>query len=275
MTKVGVYVLLRLGLLLFGPKAGPSADFGQMWLFAVGALTVAAGLAGILAVRDLGRLGGYNLVVSAGTLLAAVSFGNAAVTAGALFYLVISTLGAAALFLVAGLIAAERGDDFKEAGRLEDYDPADDGLYTEEDERAVVITAPVGILSGAFLAITLMVAGIPPLPGFLAKIAILVPLMAEPGAWRGQLMVALLVASSLFVLIALVRAGIQIWWVESDRPPPTLRLGELAPLAFLLVAFLSLTVFVQIPLGFVHRAAEQLHAPSNYVRAVLGAETAP
>lgn len=272
MTKVGVYVLLRLGLLLFGPGAGTSAEFGASWLFAVGALTIAAGLVGVLAVRDLGRLGGYNLVISAGTLLAAISFGVPAVTAGAIFYLVVSTLGAATLFLVSGLIAAERGDDFTEAGRLEDYDPADDGLYTEEDERAVVIAAPVGILSGAFLAITLMVAGIPPLPGFLAKVAMLAPLMAELGGGRGVLMVALLIASSLFVLIALVRAGIQIWWVESDRLPPAFRLTEIAPVAVLLTVLLALTVLVQAPLSFVHRAAEELHAPSNYVRMVVGVE---
>jgi multicomponent K+:H+ antiporter subunit D len=274
MTKVGVYVLLRLDLLLFGPQAGASADFGKTWLFAAGAMTVAAGLAGLLAVRDLGRLGGYNLVVSAGTLLAAISFGDVAVTAGAILYLVVSTLGAATLFLVAGLIAAEGGDDFQEAERLEDYDPADDGVYTEEDERAVVIAAPVGILSGAFLLITLMVAGFPPLPGFLAKVAILIPLMAEPDAWRGMLMVVLLVASSLFVLIALVRAGIQIWWVESDRVPPAFRLVEIAPVAVLLVVFLALTVLIAAPMGFVQRAAGELHAPANYVRAVLGGEGA-
>src|SRR3546814_5824487 len=78
MTKVGVYVLLRLGLLLFGPEAGASVDFGRAWLFAIGAVTVAAGMAGLLAVRDLGKLGGYNLVVSAGTLLAAIGLGNVA-----------------------------------------------------------------------------------------------------------------------------------------------------------------------------------------------------
>ncbi|OYW30640.1 MAG: monovalent cation/H+ antiporter subunit D [Caulobacter sp. 12-67-6] len=275
MTKVGVYILLRLSLLLFGPDAGLSAGFGGEWLFAVGALTIGAGSVGVLAVRDLGRLGGYNLVISAGTLLAAISFGSPAITAGALFYMMISTLGAAALYLIAGLIAVERGDEFKGPGRLEDYDPADDGLYTEEDERAVVITAPVGILSAAFLAITLMVAGIPPLPGFFAKVAILIPLMNELGSWEGTLLITLLVAASLVVLIALVRAGIQIWWVEGDRLPPALRLTEIVPVGALLLLFMVLTVVLQVPLGFAHRAAAQLHTPSNYVDTVLGAEAAP
>lgn len=275
MTKVGIYVLLRLSLLLFGPEAGASADFGRDWLFAVGAVTVAAGLMGVLAVRDLGKLAGYNLVVSAGTLLCAISFGQPPVTAGALFYLLVSSLGAAALFLLAGVIGAERGDDYEAAPELEDYDPAGDGLYTEEDERAVVITAPAGILSAAFLAITLMVAGIPPLPGFLAKVAILAPLVPDLETWRGALLAGLLIVSSLLVLIALVRAGIQLWWVEADRAPRVIRVAEIAPIAALLTLFVVLTVAVQPPLGFALRAAEQLHSPSSYVRAVLGVEGRP
>jgi multicomponent K+:H+ antiporter subunit D len=272
MTKVGVYALLRLGMLLFGAEAGASADFGRMWLFAMGCLTMVAGIAGVLAVRDLGRLGGYNLVVSAGTLIAAVAFDHPAVTAGAILYLVVSTLGATTLFLLAGVIAGERGDAFDEVERLEAYDPAGDGLYTEEDERAVLIAAPVGVLSGAFLVVTLMVAGIPPLPGFLAKVAILAPLMGQLGTWPGVVMVVLLIASSLFVLVALMRAGIQIWWVESARVPPVIRLAEIAPMVVLLTLCVALTVFVQTPFGFIKRAADQLHDPSNYVRAVLGEE---
>src|SRR3546814_8407670 len=163
MTGVGVYVLRRLGLLLFGPEAGASVDFGRAWLFAIGAVTVAAGMAGLLAVRDLGKLGGYNLVVSAGTLLAAIGLGNVAVTAGAIFYLAISTLGAASLFLMAGLIVGQGEDSFREAERLEAYDPAEEGVYPQEDERAVVIGAPVGLIRGTFLAINLMVAGVAPL----------------------------------------------------------------------------------------------------------------
>lgn len=274
MTKVGIYVLLRLSALLFGPEAGASADFGRDWLFVMGAATSLTGLVGILAVRDLGKLAGYNLVISAGTLLCAISLGQSAVTAGAIFYLAVSTLGAAALFLLAGVIG-ERGDDYEAAPQLEDYDPAGDGLYTEEDERAVLITAPVGILSAAFLAVTLMAAGIPPFPGFLAKVTILAPLVPELATWKGALLAGLLIISSLVVLIALMRAGIQLWWVEADRAAIPIRLAEIAPIAGLLAVFVVLTIAVQPPLGFAIRAAEQLHDPAQYVRTVLGGEARP
>lgn len=272
MTKVGVYALLRLSMLVFGPAAGASSDFGRELLLGAGLATMLLGMAGLLAARDLGRLGGYNLVVSAGTLLAAVGFGQSGVVAGALFYLVVSTLGAAALFLLAGLIAAERGDAFDETAVLEDYDPEDDGRYTEEDETAVVIAAPVGILSAAFLICTLLVAGLPPLPGFFAKLAMLAPLVRELDTVPAGLMVGLIVASSLCALIALIRAGIQIWWAEPDRISPVIRLSEVAPVMALLGLGLALTLFVEAPFGFVERTARELQDPGAYVGRVLGQE---
>ena len=40
MTKVGVYVILRLWTLLFSPDAGPSAQFGSAWLMGGGMVTL-------------------------------------------------------------------------------------------------------------------------------------------------------------------------------------------------------------------------------------------
>src|SRR3546814_12596012 len=53
MTKVGIYVLLRLGLLLFGDEAGPaSRHFGSDWLLWGGVATIVAGTIGML---EIGR----------------------------------------------------------------------------------------------------------------------------------------------------------------------------------------------------------------------------
>ncbi|MGD9806872.1 MAG: monovalent cation/H+ antiporter subunit D, partial [Hyphomicrobiaceae bacterium] len=107
MTKVGIYVILRLWLLLFGVEAGASAYFGHGWLLVGGIATVVFGSIGLLASQDLARLASYNVLVSSGTLLAVIAIGNAAVTSGALFYLVSSTLAISAFFLLIELI--ERG----------------------------------------------------------------------------------------------------------------------------------------------------------------------
>src|SRR5690606_18516369 len=92
MTKVGIYILLRLSLLFFGVEAGGSSGFGDELLFLAGMLTILFGSIGVLASQALGRLAGYSVLISSGTLLAAVGFSQSGVTAGALFYLVTSTI---------------------------------------------------------------------------------------------------------------------------------------------------------------------------------------
>ena len=67
MTKVGIYAVFGFGILLFGPASGPSAAFGSQSLFFAGVVTLAVGIIGMLAARDLGRLTGYSLLMSSGT----------------------------------------------------------------------------------------------------------------------------------------------------------------------------------------------------------------
>ena len=87
LTKVGAYIVLRLYLLLFGDEAGASAQFGGEWLLLGGFATVAFGAIGSLASQDMARLAGFSVLVSSGTVLAAIGMGQVGVTGGALFYL--------------------------------------------------------------------------------------------------------------------------------------------------------------------------------------------
>src|SRR3546814_10800336 len=154
MTEVSICGVRRMGAVLFGDEAGVWRHFGRDWLLWGGGATIVAGCIGMLGARDLGKLAGYNVLVSSGTLLGAVALHEPAVTAGALAYLVVSTLGIAALFLVAGLIAPEYEQELDEALQLEPYEAPDgegraEGLYAEEDESRVVIPAPeIGRASG-------------------------------------------------------------------------------------------------------------------------------
>ncbi len=109
MSKVGIYVLLRLSPLMFGIGAGSSYGFGNDWLYFGGMVTLAFGLIGVVASQAMGRLASYSILVSSGTLLAAIGSGNTAMTGAALFYMISSTLTIAAFFLLIELI--ERGQD--------------------------------------------------------------------------------------------------------------------------------------------------------------------
>jgi multicomponent K+:H+ antiporter subunit D len=268
MTKVGVYVLLRLSLLLFGSGAGPaSAHFGDTWLLWGGMATVAVGVVGMLGARDLGKLAGYNVLISSGTLLGAIGLQHPAVTAGALAYLVVSTLAIAAFFLLAGMLAPD--DETEATPLLEPYDPAGEALYADEDENRATLPAPVALLGMCFLVCALVLAGLPPLSGFLAKFALLAPMLASGAGGGATALFTLVVVAGFCTVIAMCRTGIQIFWADGDWAFPAIRLGEVVSVLILLGSCLALSVWADAPLRYLATTAEQLHAPAHYIRAVF------
>jgi multicomponent K+:H+ antiporter subunit D len=262
---VGVYAVMRVWLVVFGGSAG--AEF----LTYGGMATLIFGMVGMLSSPELRRVASYSLLVSSGTLLAAVGAGGAGATAAALYYLVASTLGIAALFLLIELLerAREPGADIL-AVTAEAFG-LDEGEEREpEEEVGVVIPATMALLGFSFVCSALLIAGLPPLPGFIAKFALLDALLdaaaAPPAVWT---LLALVLASGLAAVISLGRVGVRLFWAAQERSIPRVRVIEMAPIAGLLVACLALTVAAGPAMRFVQQAAEALHAPAGYIEEVL------
>ncbi len=275
LSKVGVYAVLRVWLLLFGGEAGASAGFGGAVLLAGGLLTIAFGAMAVLAAQNLPRLAGASVLVSSGTLLAAVGADNPAVTGGALFYLASSVLALGALFLLIELI--ERGRDVgadvlavtREAfGTGEEKDD-----MREPEAVGVAIPAIVAILGLAFMACALLLAGLPPLAGFLAKFAMIAPLLGPTGVpvpAASWVLIAALVLSGLATLVAMLRTGIDVFWASPPVAVPRVSLLELAPVGLLLVLCIGLSVAAGPAMDYMLAAAAALHAPGPYLDGVLG-----
>ncbi len=276
MSKVGLYVVLRLWTLLFGDGDSASAQFGSEWLLVGGMATVVFGAIGVLASQDMARLAGFAVLVSSGTIMAAIATGHAGVTGSALFYLVSSTLAIGAFFMLIELI--ERGRDPVSdmlAVTREAYGEDDEDDMMESEEVGIAIPATMAILGVCFLGCALILSGLPPLSGFLAKFAVLSALFeAKPGAVAplvGWALLALLILSGLATLIAITRAGIRTLWTPLERSVPRVRLVEIVPVAVLLLACATLTVQAGPVMRYMQAAAGALHAPHDYVRSVLGA----
>jgi multicomponent K+:H+ antiporter subunit D len=276
MTKVGAYIVLRLWLLLFGDAAGASAHFGGDVLLFGGLATVVFGAIGTLASQDLARLTGYSVLVSSGTVLAAIGMGQAGVTSGALFYLVSSTLALGALFLLVELVerGREPGADVLAVTR-EAY--GEDAL-DDEEEVGLAIPATMGMLGLAFIGCALVIAGLPPLSGFIAKFALLTAALNPVGlgdegvrtaSWA---LLAILILSGLASVIAMTRAGIRAFWASPDRVVPRVRIIEMAPVAILLILCIMQTIQAGPVLRYMRSAAQSLHTPHIYVDELLQAE---
>jgi multicomponent K+:H+ antiporter subunit D len=257
MTKVGVYCIARTTTLLFGVDSGAVAHVANPWLswFALATLTLAA--FGALAAWHLRKLIAYLVLASAGLLLLAVGLGSVKCIAAGLFYLVNSTIVAAALFLLVDSLVAGRG-------------AADDEM----------VAAPLGGAAGygtLFFLLAVAIAGLPPFGGFLGKSMLLAASRPEPlavGVW------SIVLLSSLGIIVALARAGSTVFWKAT--PPNAMQAAaartsaqERGALALLVAAAVAV-VFWAGPLArYVDAAAEQMLERRSYIDAVLGAQPAP
>jgi len=278
LSKVGVYALLRVYLLLFGADVGWTETFGEEWLLFGGIATVSFGTVGVLAARTLSRVAGYCVVISSGTLLATIGAGEGNALAGALFYLVSSTLGLSAFYMLLGLV--EHRDADATMGLV--AEPVFDDEYTgamvvdEDEEVGIVIPATIAILGGGFAFCALLLAGLPPLSGFVAKFAIIHSLINPGGSIDASswVFVGLLIASGLAILIATTRAGIDLLWEPSDQPQPPLRVAEAGPVGLLLLVCLGLMVFAGPVMRYMEWTEQSLRDRQGYINAVLSAERA-
>src|SRR5690606_12269189 len=173
MTKVGIYAMLRIGSLLL-PTGAPAA-FGGEWMFPAGMATLVFGTIGMLSASQADRQAGYCVIMSSGTLFAALGMTGVTLTGPALFYLISSVLALGALYMLLELI--ERTQSFGadvlavslEAFDLEDPEPAD----RSDDVVGVAIPAAMAFLGMAFGFCALLIIGLPPTSAFVGKFALL------------------------------------------------------------------------------------------------------
>jgi len=146
-----------------------------------------------------------------------------------------------------------------------------------------LIPVPVALLGLAFIACAVLVAGLPPLSGFLAKVALLTELSRleglgssntpapTPAVWwlSGALLVSGLVA-----IVSMSRAGIRHFW-SAETPSSRLKFVEGAPVFALLLACTWLTARAEPVMRYTRATAESLHSPIGYIDAVLSAKPVP
>ncbi|RYF01300.1 MAG: monovalent cation/H+ antiporter subunit D [Oxalobacteraceae bacterium] len=272
MTKVGTYAILRLWLLWF--PGGWSYD-ALLW---GGAATILFGAAGMLSTGSAGRMAGYGAIVSSGTLLAVIGYGQASLVTAGLYYLVGSTLAIAAFVLLVELIDRIRTPGAAIlAVTMEAYAVED----KPDEPLGQGVPAALAFLALAFAACTLMIAGLPPLSGFVAKFGMFHALLNPSGgtaaghipatAWA---LMALVLGSGLVAVMAMLRFGVRTFWATKSVPP-RLHRSEVLPVVFLLALSGFMTVEAGPIFGYLGRASEGIHRPADYIERVLGHPAVP
>lgn len=280
MTKVGLYAVLRIGTLIQEYESLGAA------LFYIGILTLVTSTLGVLAAKLLARQVAFTVLMSMGILLASLGLRIEALTAPVLFYLIVSVLTSCTFFMLTGMTERTRATDAPEERRdravetepaWQAYGVKTPSIYELDAEVGVAIPAAMAFLGMMFACCVLLVSGLPPLSGFLAKFQLLATMLnpaqddaVSPQAW---VLGVTIVLSGLVSVIALSRIGMRLFWSGANRTTPRLRVLEAAPVAALVLLCLGLMLAADPVARYLDSTARSLHQPDTYIRAVLSQKT--
>ena len=245
LTKVGVYAMVRTQTLLF-PRT-------EVWTLLAVAAVVAmlVGVLGALAQDDINRLLSFVLVSHIGYMLFGLALFTVGGLTGTVLYTVHHITVQAALFLVAGVTVSMTG--------------------TPALRRMRRMAPPPTTIAVLFLLPALSLAGVPPLSGFVAKLALLRAGAADPAP-----VVPALVAAALLTSLLTLYAMARVWRYAYasgatrtvERPGRGTVLMRTASVGLVLVG-LALVVCAGPLAELSERAAVDLVERDSYRNAVL------
>ena len=185
LTKVGVYAIIRTQTVLF-----PDSPLTDLLLWAA-LLTLVIGILGAVAQTEMKRMLSFTLVSHIGYMVFGVALGTMAGYSGAIFYVVHHITIQTSLFLVLGLVERRAGStSLIKLGGLARIAPL------------------LGLL---FFVAAMNLAGIPPMSGFLGKVA-LTQAGLQVGTPLAYAVVAAGMLTSLLTLYAVAKAWNLAFW---------------------------------------------------------------
>ena len=244
LTKVGIYAITRTYTLFFVHDL----SFTHQLLMVLAILTIVFGCIGALATFNAKQIIIYNIVIAVGVILFGVAQMNETALEGALFYLVHDMIIKAALFMLVGILIYVTGTaNLRKMGGLMKTYPVFGWVY---------LVAAFGL------------AGIPPLSGFVGKL-----LIVRGGFEAGNIwLTIILLASSLIVLLSVVRIFLYAFWGEQGQMV-AINKGSyrnmLWPTVLLVVVSIAYGVGAEWLVPYMDNAAKTLVDPSIYVDAVM------
>jgi multicomponent Na+:H+ antiporter subunit D len=257
LTKVGVYALVRAAVVIL-----PLPDNVFATILVVAGFTMVFGVMGAVSQFEIFRILGFHIVsqigymvLGLGLLLSDDPDVRRLALAATIFYIVHHILVKTNLYLIGGIVRQMRGTaDLARIGGL-------------------AVAAPW--LAILFLVPALSLAGIPPLSGFWAKLA-----MVQAGLAAGQwLAVAAAIGAGVLTLMSMVKIWNEAFWkpspAESEvRVLPRWRMALLTlPVVLLALGTVTIGLAPEPFFAYADRAATQLLEPGDYIDAVLGTST--
>jgi len=247
LTKVGIYALIRVFTLLFLQDIA----YTHTLLLIIAGFTMVTGVFGAAAQMDFRRLLSFHIISQIGYLLMGLGLFSQPALAASVYFMVHVILAKTSLFLVAGIVEKMDGSfNLKELG----------SIYTGRFAVALLFLLPA-----------LSLAGLPPLSGFFAKLA----LVMAGFELKQYIIVAIGLAVSFMTLYSMTKVWNEAFWKEKknqsqDPVHKPVSAWLWAPTTVLVLLSLLAGLLAEPLLDLAGQAAAQLIDPSMYIQAVLG-----
>ncbi|MEM0905930.1 MAG: proton-conducting transporter membrane subunit [Pseudomonadota bacterium] len=246
LTKVGVYSLMRIVVMLFGADGAVYMPL----IVILGVLTAVLGAMGALAQVDLKRLAAFLVVSGIGVMMIGIGLGTQQGLTGAIVYTVHSILVMTGLFLILGMCdRLSQGGSLLQAG----------GLYSAR-----------GFAAALFLVFGFSTAGLPPFSGFWPKFILVEASLAVEGS-IAILGVLGIIISGFITTIVIGRAWALVFLTPQPAGAPAVSAEPVNPAVIILAGFVvGLGLFPAFVVDPAINGAAGLLNPSAYVTEVLG-----
>lgn len=255
LTKVGVYTIIRVFVMMFGSIPNMHDLVMPVLLVSAGA-TMFLGVIGAVSSHTMRRLLSIHVISQVGYMVMGVGLATELALAAAIFHVVHNMIVKSSLFLCCGLMERYGGTD-----RLD----ALGGLARRDVWLAVL-----------FFIAALSLAGLPPLSGFFGKLVLIrESLFFGPYPRMGYVLAGLALATSVLTLLSMLKIWCYGFWSKAPArivtaPQPSGRRSALAMISVLVVIALSIGFGAGAYLKVMQVAAHNVLDPTEYVAAVLG-----
>ncbi len=245
LTKVGIYSMWRVLTMVFPQDLA----YLQPFILTLAALTMITGVLGAVAQTEVRRLLSFHIVSQIGYLLMGFGLLTNAGLAGAAFFMVHVILAKTALFFISGIVHEVQGSyELKRLGGMQKSHPR------------------IALL---FMVAAFSLAGIPPLPGFWAKL-----LLIQAGLETQQYgIVAVALGVSVLTLFSMTKIWHEVFWKAAPDNPIKVEYkltpSLIAPTLLLVLLMVGLSVLVEPMYLSAQTAANGIVEPAPYIQAVL------
>lgn len=248
LTKVGLYVLVRLFTLIFHVEPG----FTTYVLLMMAGLSMVIGVLGAAAHNDYRKVLSFSIVSQIGYMLMGLVIFTPLAIAGSIYFIIHNMLVKTNLFMIGGAVAQEQGSfKFKHLG----------GFYKNSPLLAII-----------FFVSALSLAGIPPFSGFWGKL-----MLARAGFESGFYTIAgISLGAGVITIIYLTKIWNHVFLKERptdlQAPLPPYRPYNrmlLLPMLLLLSVTLALGIYAEPFIQLAMQAGDQLLHSEIYINAVL------